>query len=71
MKCLILAADPAKKIEVDPDLKIDVFDVYKQDPAYLKLVHQVADNLRRYSVKFNLKEDEILKMFLKDLKETF
>jgi len=58
----------APKIEVDPDLKISVEDVYKQDPEYKKFVIQVGQHLMRYSGKFNLKNTELLKMFLNDLK---
>jgi len=58
----------APKIEVDPDLKISVEDVYKLDPEYKKFVMTVGQHLMRYSGKFNLKNSELLKMFLNDLK---
>lgn len=61
------AASPLK-IEVDPDLKINIEDVYKQDPEYKKFVMSVSQHLMRYSGKFNLKNSELLKMFLNDLK---
>jgi len=61
--------EAALPLEVDPDIKINVEDVYKSDPAYHRFVLAVSDNLRRYCVKFNMKDSEILKMFVKDVAE--
>jgi len=58
----------ATEEEDGEDLIVHVYDIYREDPQYKKLVNSVADYLRKFSDKFDQSEDDTFKMFVTHLK---
>jgi hypothetical protein len=54
-------------VEIDPDMKIALEEVYLQNQNYRSFVASVAMHLRKFMVEFNLKEEEMIDLFAKNL----
>jgi hypothetical protein len=58
-------------VRATDEMRVSIEDIYDGDPQYQQFIKFATDLLYKFSKKFQVDDDEMLEIFIKNIKKVF